>query len=342
MGNKTQNYQVGSVVYMKMLKESGLTAHAQLGLILNRHLHAEIDENNFLQLLSKKYQLAPQLTPTSYFYPYFRDLVVDSYSSSKGLADDLLGRKIHLFRSYLDRQNISFIRNYHSPHLPPNATDLQRLLCYLQDNHLKADFKTGASFHNRYHDSFLYPHNMKVQLTRNSIRYTKNPARMIEFIINIDSGDFVSQWNVYHHTATGLIDSNPDHYSLNQLQQVANTESFNYGIPYGGRLVVGKYRHMHRQLDINQPPNSKIRRVAKDYWRFSQDYDHNGNYADLIKSPRDVIAWRKVPVNQRFSIYMDYVEYLRCHQIKNNGINAYFSVMPKYHQFCAHWKEGLL
>ncbi|MBB1124355.1 DUF3114 domain-containing protein [Limosilactobacillus albertensis] len=337
-----KNDQIGSVAYMRSLINSGLTAHDQLDLILNYHLNAEIDENRFLQLLSKKYQLAPQLAPTSYFYPYFRDLVVDAYGSPEGLSTDLLGRKIHLFRSYLDRQNIAYIRNYHSPRLDSNATDLQRLLCYLHDNHLRADFKTGANFHNRYHQSFTYPHNMKVQLLRNSIRYKKNPARMIEFIIDIDSGNFVSQWNIYHQTATGLIDTNPDHYSLNQLQQVANTESFNYGIPYGGRLVVGKYRHTHQYLDVNQPLNSKVRRVAKDYWRFPHDYNHNGNYADLIKGPQDIVAWRKVPKNQRYSIYMNYVEYLKEQHLKNKGINSYFSATPKYHQFCAHWKAGLL
>ena len=107
-------------------------------------------------------------------------------------------------------------------------------------------------------------------------------------------------------------------------------------------MVVGKYRHTHQYLDVNQPLNSKVRRVAKDYWRFPHDYDHNGNYADLIKRPQDIIAWRKVPKNQRYSIYMNYVEYLKEQRLKNKGINSYFSATPKYHQFCAHWKAGLL
>lgn len=337
-----QNYQIGSIPYMKMLRQSGLTAHEQLDLILNHHLKAEIDENHFLQLLSKEYRLAPQLAPTSYFYAYFRDLVVDAYHSSAGLSSDLLGQKIHLFRSYLDRQNIYFIRNYRRPQLHSGATDLQRLLCYLRDNHLRADFKTGANFHNRYHGVFTYPQNMKVQLIRSSVRYKRNPARMIEFIINIASGRFVSQWNVYHQTSHGLIDTNPDHYSLSQLQQVANTESFNYGIPYGGRLVVGKYRHMHQYLDVNQPANSKVRRIAKDYWHFPNDYARHGDYADLIRKPRDIIAWRKVPQCQRHLIYVDFVDYLRKRQIENKGINAYFSVTPKYQQFYAQWTLGLL
>lgn len=88
-----KNDQIGSVDYMRSLINSGLTARDQLDLILNHHLNAEIDENRFLQLLSKKYQLAPQLAPISYFYPYFRDLVVDAYDSPEGLSTDLLGEK---------------------------------------------------------------------------------------------------------------------------------------------------------------------------------------------------------------------------------------------------------
>lgn len=195
--NMIEVNQIGSVNYIRALKQSGLNAREQLDLIINHHLKAYIDNYGFLQFSPTVYQFSPQLAPTSFFYPYFRDLVVTAYSGKKGLKADLLGRKIHLFRSYLDRQNIAFIRRYQRPSLSSEATDFQRLLSYAHDNHFKLDFKTGANYHNRYHHKFTYPSNMKVQLVRNSYRRYANPARMIEFIVDIETGKFISQWNIY-------------------------------------------------------------------------------------------------------------------------------------------------
>ena len=328
-----RKYQIGSVNYMRALKQSGLNAHEQLDLIINHHLQAYIDDHGFLQFPSTIYQFSSQLAPTSFFYPYFRDLVVTAYSKKEGLKADLLGRKVHLFRSYLDRQNIAFIRRYQRPFLSPEATDFQRLISYAQDNHFKLDFKTGATYHNRYHDKFTVPYNMKIQLVRNSYRWQNNPARMIEFIVEIATGKFVSQWNVYHFDEQGRIDTNPANYSTDQLRQVADTESFNYGIPYGGYPVVGKYRHTHQLLDINQPTNSELRQVAKKYWQAPLDYDKGGNYADLVKNMQDVIAWRGVPAAQRIKVYADYVSSLKEHQCKNKGINHFFAKKKAYQQF---------
>lgn len=325
-------YQIGSRAYGQMLRCTGLSAHDQLDLIINNQLHAFIDRHRFLQLPPSDYLLAPSLTPLSEFYAYFRDLVIAAYHSPVGLRADALGQKIHLFRSYLDRQNIAFVRRYQSSNLPVGATDLQRLMQYVADHHLHVDLKTAAGFHNRYHAYFTYPRNMKVQLMRNSYRLWKNPARMIEFIIDIDSGNFVSQWNVLAHQANGLIDADPANYTKEQLYQVANTESFNYGIPYGGRLVLGKYRHTHQWLDIDQPLNSRIRRAAKDYWHYPHDCENGGQYLDLVKNFADVVAWRQVPLNLRQQVYADYLHWANEGKRKNKGINYYLKRSP-YRQF---------
>lgn len=318
-------YQVGSIHYVRQLRRSGLTAHQQLDQMINHDLRAFIDENGFLQLPSVGLGLTPTLAPTSYFYAYLRDLVIAAYRLPAGLAADQLGRQLHLFRSYLDRQNINFIRQYRATELPTNFTDWQRLMCYLHDNHLKADFRTGASFHNRYHQKFDYPRNLKVQLVRNSYRWTTNPARMIEFIIDLDRGCFVSQWNVYRRQTNGLIDTNPAHYSPAELYQVANTESFNYGLPYGGYWVPRKYRGSHQRLDINQPPNSRIRRTAKNYWIYPHDYSNNGRYADIIKSQRDIECWRKIPAQERMAVYDAYLTALQRRRLKKKGISSFLA-----------------
>lgn len=188
-GKLTDTFQVGSSLYVAMLQRSGLKAHQQLALIAERHLQAVIDKKGFLQLQSHRFQLA-ELAPTSFFLAYFRD----AYHTPLGLRQDQLGHKVHLFRAYLDRQLIAFIRRYPAKN---EASDYDRLLQYCADQDLELDYQTGANYHNRYHGSFDYPHNMKVQLRRDSAKKRLNDTRMVEFIINITNGQFVSQWNVY-------------------------------------------------------------------------------------------------------------------------------------------------
>lgn len=317
-------YQVGTPLYVAMLQNSDLTAHQQLALILDQHLQTSVDSTGFLQLDSHKFRLADDLTPQSFFYPYFRQLVVDAYSTPLGLDQDSLGLRVHLFRSYLDRQNINYLRHYPAAE---GATDYQRLLKYCADHHLTLDYQTGANYHNRYHGHFDYPRNMKVQLMRDSNRQRYNNGRMIEFIIDLDGGHFVSQWNVYRITTDGRVDADPRHYSIAELYQVANTESFNYGLPKGVYQLPTAYRKTHRYLDINQPANSQIRRQAKKYWRYPYDYNHGGSFAEVVKDggDKDVRCWRAIPQARRQAVYDNFIADLRTGHHPNRGIAAYLN-----------------
>lgn len=316
---------VGSLAYTNMLKATRQTPAAKLNMMLNRHLQAQIDEYGFLQLTSSNYQLASLLSPKSPFFPYIRDLVVAAYPTPMGLKIDVLGREIHLFRCFLDRMVINFIRHYRSNELPANVTDYDRLLQYCRDNTIALDYQTGANFHNRYHGAFDYPHNMKVQLMRDSQANQLNDARMIEFIVDIDSGNFVSEWNVYHEQADGSVDADPTHYSWDELREVADTESFNYGIPYGVYHVPARCRGTHRHLDVDQPRDSEIRRQAKQYWVYPHDYDRGGKFAEIVAAggDADVTAWRGVLLADRPMVYADFVDYLQNHPGINPGIRAF-------------------
>lgn len=48
--------QIGSINYIRTLKQSGLNAHKQLDLIINHHLQAYIDNYGFLQFSPTVYQ----------------------------------------------------------------------------------------------------------------------------------------------------------------------------------------------------------------------------------------------------------------------------------------------
>ena len=158
---------------------------------------------------------------------------------------------------------------------------------------------------------------MKVQLMHDSQAKRYNYARMIEFIVDIDTGQFVSEWNVYHETITGTVDTDPMHYSITDLHEVADTESFNYGVPYGQYHVPARYRETHQQLDVQQPVNSAIRQRAKKYWRYPRDY------ADVVKNAQDAQVWRSIRPHDRQAVYQQFVNYLQVHHVTNQGIKKY-------------------
>ncbi len=62
--------------------------------------------------------------------------------------------------------------------------------------------------------AFKRPYNMKVQVPQGNSAKGKdlNNARMVEFIVNLDTGEFDSQWDAYdnHKLADGRYDSNPE------------------------------------------------------------------------------------------------------------------------------------
>lgn len=92
---------------------------------------------------------------------------------------------------------------------------------------IKLDYSTSARLHNRYlpKENFNYPQNFKVQVD--------SWHRMSEFILELDTQKSVTEWDVYQQLNNQLIDSNKEIYPLSELPAVANTGSFNFGLPKG-------------------------------------------------------------------------------------------------------------
>ena len=289
--------------------------------------NAEVDQHGFLQIRSAYFSL--EISPISPFFTGFRQLVIDAYSTSKGLKEDELGRKLHLFRSYLDLFYLNYIRQY------PGRTDFQRLLTFAQEHKLRLDYETDSGYHNRTQSQYQYPKNMKIQLTRNSWRLYHNPARMIEFIVNIDNGGFVSEWNTYKLTEKGRIDSDPANYSIEELEEVANTESFNYGIPHGNYFMYPRFQKTHRYLDIQQPRDNALRQRAKKIYRTPKSYRAGGKFTDLIRAGKikDVRAWQGIPFAQREKVYGAFINHLAQSGMPNWGINYYLGSTMSYQKY---------
>ncbi|MCR1894345.1 hypothetical protein NR996_02840 [Lactobacillus rodentium] len=240
--------------------------------------------------------------------------------------------------TYLDRTYIQFIREYDGKNhnLPKDATDYQRLLQFLKDNHLEADYQTGVNYHNRtLKGQFKYPENMKVQLKKDSKKEKNNDARMIEYIFNIKTGQLVSEWNTYDkHMINGKIDSNPADYSEDDLYQIANTESFNYGVPKGNHKKLSRqYKETHNKLDISHPEDPALRDAATDKYVSERDRSKGGEYIDIVSAggEKDIKAWNKIPDSQKAKKYKEYSQWalVRMNNNQSFGFSEYMKADKK-------------
>lgn len=206
------------------------------------------------------------------------------------------------FRYYLDRQAIYYIRSHYE-----GANDYEKLLAYGKENNIEFDYTTGANYHNRFEksDGFKRPYNMKVQVPQGNSAKGKdlNNARMVEFIVNLDTGEFESQWDAYdnHKLADGRYDSNPGKYSNEELREIANTESFNYGPSTGQNSDVTEfYKGKHDKLDMNTPEPATRARAKKifkyelDLGEVDENTGHVGQFADIVrKGNQDYETWQR-------------------------------------------------
>ena len=237
------------------------------------------------------------------------------------------------FRYYLDRQAIYYIRSHYE-----GATDYEKLLAYGKENNIEFDYTTGSNYHNRFEksDGFKRPYNMKVQVPKGNSSKGKdlNNARMVEFIVNMDTGEFDSQWDAYdkHKLADGRYDSDPSVYSNEELREIANTESFNYSPSKGDNSDVTKfYEGKHGMLDVDGTPEPATRTEAKKRFRYEDDLGkkdentgHVGQFADIVRGGghEDYEAWQKVPDEDKQKFYNDYINWAG--RRGYNGILDYF------------------
>ena len=324
--------EIGSDIYTEMYASSKLDSKAKVKLVL-KQLGAEKDDYDFIHLTSKTHKISENLPPHGDFNMYFRRDVVKAFGDKHlNYKEDLLRKQVHFFRYYLDRQAIYYIRSHYE-----GANDYEKLLAYGKENNIEFDYTTGSNYHNRFtpKDGFKRPYNMKVQVPKGNSAKGKdlNNARMVEFIVNLDTGEFESQWDAYdkHKLADGSYDSNPDNYFKDELREIANTESFNYGPSKGQNSDVTKfYEGKHGMLDVGGTPEPATRIEAKKLFRYEDDLGkkdentgHVGQFADIVRGGghEDYEAWQKVPDEDKQKVYNDYINWAGDDY---NGILDYF------------------
>ena len=100
-----ESKEVGSDTYTAFFQASQLPNHDKLDLVMT-HMQVYVDKYQFLQLGKSGYKFSKKLEPTSPFYSYFREAIMETYQTDLGLGIDDLGIKLHLFRSWIDKQSM--------------------------------------------------------------------------------------------------------------------------------------------------------------------------------------------------------------------------------------------
>ena len=330
--------EIGSDIYTEMYAASKLDSKAKIELVL-KQLGAETDGNQFMHLTSKTHKISENLPPHGDFNMYFRRDVVKAFGDKHlNYKKDLLRQQVHFFRYYLDRQAIYYIRNHYE-----GATDYEKLLAYGKENNIEFDYTTGSNYHNRFNpkDGFKRPYNMKVQVPQGNSAKGKdlNNARMVEFIVNIDTGEFDSQWDAYdkHKLADGSYNSDLSVYSDDEFREIANTESFNYGPSKGQNSDVTKfYKGKHGMLDVDGTPEPATRSEAKkqfhsesDLGDVDKDTGHVGQFADIVRKGghEDYEAWQRktkgMSEKEKEEEYNKFKASLNGDASNNNGYSYY-------------------
>ncbi|WP_195412451.1 DUF3114 domain-containing protein [Streptococcus parasanguinis] len=328
--------EIGSDIYTEMYAASKLDSKAKIELVL-KQLGAETDGNQFMHLTSKTHKISENLAPHGDFNMYFRRDVVKAFGDKHlNYKKDLLRQQVHFFRYYLDRQAIYYIRNHYE-----GATDYEKLLAYGKENNIEFDYTTGSNYHNRFNpkDGFKRPYNMKVQVPQGNSAKGKdlNNARMVEFIVNIDTSEFDSQWDAYdkHKLADGSYNSDLSAYSDDEFREIANTESFNYGPSKGQNSDVTKfYKGKHGMLDVDGTPEPATRSEAKkqfhsesDLGDVDKDTGHVGQFADIVRKGghEDYEAWQRKTkgMSEKEEEYNKFKASLNGDASNNNGYSYY-------------------
>lgn len=253
---------VGSALYTAMFEASTKDA-AEKALLPVRQMGGYIDEDGILQLPGAladafpgseppyAYRFDPDLAPDGRFLDLYAESVTAGYPKGLSLAFAAKAaakeagagqhapaqertdtaeafRMIHQFRMYIDRQNLQWVR----AHYPDEPNDLARLLAY--DKDLQSAGKTGLYFgepsryHNKLHlaEVFFRQVNDKIE----------TDDRHSEFIVDTDTGAFVSQWDILKVCPpagdNGPVISLPADIrrDAKAQRQLLNSESFNYAV----------------------------------------------------------------------------------------------------------------
>lgn len=267
-------HRIGSDVYTYMFEASEIEPKKKALLVL-RQMGAYIDKNGMLQMGDGD-TFAPEMTPHSAFLEDYANCVQRAYQKKGHKFQQLDNKMIHQFRMYIDKHNVEYIRNYYS-----GPTDYVRLKAYAENFGIKLYYGEPSRHHNKIQKKTRFE----------SQRYDKilTPNRLSEFIIDVETGDFVTEWDVLENEKSQTVCSSAGKYANiggKAEQKIVDTESFNY--------APADHVEAHNSLDVLPASPSKneekylenqLKRTMKEIWESPKQK----TYKEKYKSAKDYL-----------------------------------------------------
>lgn len=253
-----------------MFEESKISPKKKALLVIEQ-MGGYMDNNGMLQF-GEGDRFAPEMAPHSAFLEDYAECVRKAYKK-KNLDSEV----IHQFRMYIDKQNIEYVRGYYE-----GKTDYERLKAYAKNFNIKLYYGEPSRHHNKTEKEEKF----KEQ------RYDKilTPNKLSEFIIDTETGSFVTEWDVLKKTKSNQVQSKTATYKnieKSEKKKVVNSESFNY--------APADYNDAHYRLDVlpATPADSRkktyldnnFKRSLKKIWKSPERVQYKEKY----KSPKDYL-----------------------------------------------------
>lgn len=221
---------IGSNVYTYMFESSHLSAKKKTMLVLNQ-MKCYIDSNGMLQVGNGD-SFDIEMAPHAEFLEDYAECVRLSYQKKNKKYKRLDNEMIHQFRMYIDKHNIEYVRNNYE-----GLTDYEKLKNYAD----AFEFELYYGEPSRHHNKIGGKEKFKEQ------EYDKilTPNHLSEFIINVKTGEFVTEWDVLEVDAAKGVVSSAKAYKIRTEQiekKLVDTESFNY--------APAEYVEAHQMLDV--------------------------------------------------------------------------------------------
>lgn len=262
-------HKVGSDVYTYMFEVSGLKAKEKALLVISQ-MGGYIDGNEMLQLAGE-YQFDSEMPPHAEFLEAYAACVRTAWQKKSGAYKILDDQKIHQFRMYIDRQNIAYVRTHFE-----GKTDYEKLKNYAK----QYEFSLYYGEPSRHHNKILRKGRFEVQ------EYDKvlTPNRLSEFIINVQTGAFITEWDILKvDEVTGIVSSTEAYPNQKAAEgkTIVDTESFNY--------APANHEEAHQCLDVLPASpgkkkestiylENKVKKTMKKVWKSPEKYQYRERY----------------------------------------------------------------
>lgn len=257
---------IGSDVYTYMFESSQLKPK-QKALLVIEQMGGYLDENGMLQLGGgDEFYLG--MEPHSVFLEDYAQCVREAYKKKNKSYKRLDDPMIHQFRMYIDRHNIEYVRNNFD-----GKTDYEKLRNYAKEFEFDLYYGEPSRHHNKVSKDSPFEEQ----------KYDKilTPNRLSEFIVDVETGEFVTEWDVLKTGKEETVLSRDASYKKERgkdRKKVVDTESFNY--------APADYVEAHQMLDVLPASPAKEK-------KFYLENDFKKELKKVWKSPEKKVYQEK-------------------------------------------------